>query len=176
MTPNWQGVYPALPTQFHEDLSVDIDGTMRHFEALIDAGVHGMVLLGTIGENNSLTAEEKREVLRAGVEVARGRIPVLSGVSELTTAAACRYAADAAEIGIDGLMVLPAMAYRADRREAVAHFRAVAAAGPLPILCYNNPKVYGVDLTPDVFVELADVETIVDRKSTRLNSSHVKIS
>src|SRR5690606_41859583 len=83
---------------------------------------------------------------------------------------------DAAEIGVDGLMVLPAMAYRADRREAVAHFRAVAAASPLPILCYNNPKVYGVDLTPDVFVELADVETIVDRKSTRLNSSHVKIS
>lgn len=161
MTPNWRGVFPALPTQFHEDLSVDIDGTMRHFEALLDAGVHGMVLLGTIGENNSLTPEEKREVLRAGVEVARGRIPVLTGVSEFTTAAACRYAADAAEIGVDGLMVLPAMAYRADRREAVAHFRSVAAASPLPILCYNNPKVYGVDLTPDVFVELADVETIV---------------
>jgi len=161
MTPNWRGVFPALPTQFHEDLSVDIDGTMRHLEALLDAGVHGIVLLGTIGENNSLTPEEKREVLRAGVEVVRGRIPVLAGVSEFTTAAARRYAADAAEIGVDGLMVLPAMAYRADRREAVAHFRAVAAASPLPILCYNNPKVYGVDLTPDVFVELADVETIV---------------
>ena len=78
-----------------------------------------MVLWARSGENNSLTPEEKREVLRAGVEVARGRIPVLACPS--TTAAACRYAADAAEIGVDGLMVLPAMAYRADRREAVAH-------------------------------------------------------
>jgi 4-hydroxy-tetrahydrodipicolinate synthase len=82
-------------------------------------------------------------------------------VSEFTTAEACRFAADSARIGADGLMVLPAMVYKADGREAVAHYRAVAAASPLPILCYNNPAGYGVDLTPDLFVELADVETIV---------------
>ncbi|HEX7119574.1 MAG TPA: dihydrodipicolinate synthase family protein [Longimicrobiales bacterium] len=161
MTPDWRGVFPALPTQFKEDLSVDLDATASHLEGMIDAGVHGMVMLGTIGENNSLTAEEKRDVLRAAVEAARGRVPVLAGVSEFTTATACRYAADAEKIGVDGLMVLPGIAYRADPREAVAHYRAVAAATGLPILCYNNPKVYGVDLAPEAFVELADVENIV---------------
>ncbi|HEX6938074.1 MAG TPA: dihydrodipicolinate synthase family protein [Longimicrobiales bacterium] len=161
MTPDWRGVFPALPTQFKEDLSVDYDATAWHLERLVDAGVHGVVLLGTIGENNSLAAAEKREVLRAGVAAVRGRVPVLAGVSEFTTAEACRYAADAEKIGVDGLMVLPGIAYRADQREAVAHYRAVAAASALPILCYNNPKVYGVDLTPQAFAELADVENIV---------------
>ena len=161
MRPNWHGVFPALPTQLHPDLSVDLDATMRHLSQMIDAGVHGMVMLGSIGENTALSAREKRDVLRAAVETAAGRIPVLTGVAEFTTAEASRYAADAADLGADGLMVLPAMVYKADGREAVAHFRAVAGAGPLPILCYNNPKGYGVDLTPELFMQLADVETIV---------------
>jgi 4-hydroxy-tetrahydrodipicolinate synthase len=161
MRPHWHGVFPALPTQLHPDLSVDLDATMRHFSQMIEAGVHGMVMLGSIGENTALSAREKREVLRAAVETAAGRIPVLTGVAEFTTAEASRYAADAADIGADGLMVLPAMVYKADGREAVAHYRAVAAAGPLPILCYNNPKGYGVDLTPELFTQLADVENIV---------------
>jgi 1-pyrroline-4-hydroxy-2-carboxylate deaminase len=161
MSHDWHGVFPAIPTQLHEDMSIDVAETMRHMERLIEYGVHGMVVLGSIGENTACSAEEKRAVLRAAVETARGRIPVLSGVSEFTTADACRYAADAADIGADGLMVLPAMVYRADQREAVAHFRSVAAAGPLPILCYNNPAVYGVDLTPAAFAELADIPNIV---------------
>jgi 4-hydroxy-tetrahydrodipicolinate synthase len=161
MRPDWHGVFPALPTQFHEDLSLDLDGTMRHLEAMLDAGVHGMVMMGTIGENNSLDPEEKRAVLRATVETTAGRVPVLTGVSEFTTAAASKYAADAADIGADGVMLLPGMVYKADPREAVAHYRTVAQATPLPILCYNNPKGYGVDLTPDLFLELAEVENIV---------------
>ena len=159
--PAWHGVFPALTTQLDADFSVDIDSTMRHLSQMIDAGVHGMVMLGSIGENTALSAAEKREVLRAAVETAAGRIPVLTGVAEFTTAEACRYAADAADIGVDGLMVLPAMVYKADGREAVAHYRAVAGASPLPILCYNNPKGYGVDLTPELFRELSDVPTIV---------------
>src|SRR5688572_11380905 len=123
MTCDWKGVFPALPTQFHEDLSVDLPATMRHLDQLIEAGVHGMVMLGSIGENTALSAEEKRQVVRAAVETARGRVPVLSGVAEFTTAEACRFAADAATLGADGLMVLPAMVYRADGREAVTHYR-----------------------------------------------------
>jgi 4-hydroxy-tetrahydrodipicolinate synthase len=161
MSRNWRGVFPALPTQFAPDYSVDIDATMRHLTQMIDAGVHGVVMLGTIGENNSLLASEKRQVLRAAVDTVAGRIPVVTGVSEFTTSEACRYAADAATLGADGLMVLPAMAYRADAREAVAHFRSVAAASPLPVICYNNPGVYGVDLKPALFTELIDVENIV---------------
>jgi 4-hydroxy-tetrahydrodipicolinate synthase len=160
MNCTWRGVFPALTTQLREDLSVDIDGTARHLDLLIEAGVHGMVVLGSIGENTALTAAEKREVLAAAVEVTAGRVPLLSGVAELTTSAACSYAADAADIGVDGLMVLPALVYRADGREAVAHYRAVAAASPLPILVYNNPR-YGVYLTPERLLELADVPTIV---------------
>lgn len=161
MHPDWHGVFPALPTQFHADLSLDIDGTMEHLTAMLDAGVHGMVMMGTIGENNSLDPTEKRDLLRATVQSTSGRVPVLTGVSEFTTADACKYASDAAKIGADGVMVLPAMVYRADPREAVAHYRAVANATPLPILCYNNPAGYGVDLTPDLFEQLADVENIV---------------
>lgn len=164
MSHEWRGVFPAIPTQLREDLSMDIDATMRHLDALIQAGVHGMVLLGSIGENTSFSAGEKAELLRAAVETAAGRIPILTGVAEFTTAEACRYAGEATEIGADGLMVLPAMVYRADHREAVAHYRAVAAASPLPIVCYNNPAAYGVDLTPRAFVELADLPNIVGIK------------
>lgn len=157
---DWHGVFPALPTQLREDLSVDIDATVDHLDRMIDAGVHGMVVLGSIGENTALSAEEKRAVLAASVKAAAGRVPVLSGVAEFTSAEAARYAADAARIGADGLMVLPAMVYRADTREAVAHYREVARAGPLPILVYNNPG-YGVDLRADDFLHLADLDTVV---------------
>jgi 1-pyrroline-4-hydroxy-2-carboxylate deaminase len=157
---DWRGVFPALPTQLHEDLSVDVEGTVEHLNQMIDAGVHGVVVLGSIGENPTLTAEEKRTVLRASVEASAGRIPVLSGVAEFATAEADRYARDAAAIGADGLMVLPGMAYRADAREAIAHHQAVAKASDLPILIYNNPR-YGVDLRPEDFLELAEVDTIV---------------
>ena len=160
----WHGVFPAMPTQLHADFSIDFDATMRHVEQMLEAGVHGLVMMGTIGENNSLLPEEKRELLRATVEHVAGRVPVLTGISEFTTASAQRYAADAAEIGADGVMLLPAMCYKADPREAIAHYRAVAKATPLPILCYNNPNNYGVDLTPELFFELADLENIVGIK------------
>lgn len=157
----WHGVFPALPTQMHTDYSIDVHATMRHVNQMLDAGVHGLVMMGTIGENNSLLPDEKRELLRATVQTVGGRVPVLTGISEFTTAAAANYASDAAEIGADGVMLLPGMVYRADPREAVAYYRSVATATPLPILCYNNPKGYGVDLTPELFLELADVPNIV---------------
>lgn len=158
---DWHGVFPALPTQMHADFSIDFDATMRHVGQMLDAGVHGLVMMGTIGENNSLLPDEKRELLRATVRTVRGRVPVLTGISEFTTAAAARYASDAADIGADGIMLLPGMVYRADPREVVAHYRSVAHATPLPILCYNNPKGYGVDLTPELLLELVEVENIV---------------
>lgn len=160
MDTKWQGVFPALPTQYHPDLSVDLEATASHLDQMVQAGVHGMVVLGSIGENTALTPDEKRAVLKAAVDAAGGRVPVLSGVSEFTTAEAGRYAADAAKLGADGLMVLPAMVYKADNREAIAHFRGVARASDLPILLYNNPR-YGVDLRPEQLLELTDMETIV---------------
>jgi 1-pyrroline-4-hydroxy-2-carboxylate deaminase len=162
----WQGVYPALTTQFREDESIDFDATARHLEKLIAAGIHGVILLGSVGENTALSYEEKVEVLEKLHPVAAGRIPVLSGVAENSSATAARFARDCERIGIDGLMVLPAMIYKADRREAIAHFRSVARASGLPIMVYNNPPSYFVDLTPDCFVELADEPTIIAIKES----------
>lgn len=166
MQVRWHGVYPALTTQFREDESIDIAATAAHLEKMIAAGIHGVILLGSVGENTALTYEEKLMVLRELHPVAKGKIPVLSGVAENTTAQASRYVADCEKIGIDGLMVLPAMIYKADRREAMAHFRSVAHASGLPIMVYNNPPSYYVDLTPDCFVELADEPTIVAIKES----------
>jgi dihydrodipicolinate synthase/N-acetylneuraminate lyase len=125
--------------------------------------------LGTVGENCSLEYGEKLQVLRAAVEQIAGRVPVLSGVAECSTALACRFAADAQEAGADGLMVLPGMVYKSDPRETMAHFRAVAAASDLPIMCYNNPVSYGVDITPAMFAELADEPKFVAIKESSEN-------
>ena len=108
-------------------------------------------------------------MLFRSLPVVRGRIPVLTGVAECTTALACRFARDAEKIGVDGLMVLPAMIYKADRGEVLAHFRTVARATALPILVYNNPVSYAIDITPEMFVELADEQTLVAIKESSEN-------
>ena len=163
---DWRGVFPAATTQFHPDYSLNIPGTLEHVEAMIQAGIHGLVMLGTVGENCSLEYPEKLEVLKATVDHVAGRIPVLSGVAEYTTALACRYAADAQKLGADGLMVLPAMVYRSDARETAAHFRAVAGASDLPIIIYNNPVSYKVDIKPEEFLALADEPKFVAIKES----------
>src|SRR5258708_14757611 len=145
MRVDWKGVFPAVTTQFKEDGSLDLPATSAHIERLIRSGVHGLIMLGTVGENCSLEWPEKLAVIRQAKETVRGRVPVLSGVAEFTTSMAIRYAGEMAKLGADGLMVLPAMVYKADGREAVAHFRAVARASSLPTMIYNNPMLYGVD-------------------------------
>lgn len=162
----WQGVFPAVTTQFKPDLSVDYKATQRSIQALIDAGVDGLIMCGTVGENGSLEPEEKRNVLRAAKEVAGGKLPIISGVAELTTDFACRYARDAEKIGIDGLMVIPAIGYTAKPRETIQHFKTVGSASGLPIMLYNNPPVYKIDVTPDMIAELASVKTIVAIKES----------
>src|SRR5713226_8519414 len=169
MEVNWQGVFPALTTQFKKDQSLDLDGTARHLESMIKGGIHGVILLGSVGENTALEYAEKMAVLREMLPVAAGRIPVLSGVAEYTTALAGRYARDAEKLGLDGLMVLPAMVYKADRRELLTHFRSVARASGLPIMIYNNPVAYNADLLPEAFVELQDEPTLVAIKESSNN-------
>jgi hypothetical protein len=167
---DWRGVFPAVPTQFHDDYSLNIPGTQAHVEALLDDGIHGLVMLGTIGENCSLSLDEKAEVLRATVEVANGRVPVLTGIAEYTTAGACETVRRAKEAGVDGLMVMPAMVYNSDARETIAHFRTVADSTDLPIMCYNNPPVYRVDITPEMFLGMMDVDNIVCIKEASGNT------
>jgi 4-hydroxy-tetrahydrodipicolinate synthase len=165
----WQGVYPAATTQFRPDQSLDVSATLAHLDKMIEAGIHGLIMLGTVGENCSLEYPEKLEVLSATVRHVARRVPVLSGVAECTTKLACRYAADAQRIGVDGLMVLPAMVYKSDPRETLVHFRTVARATDLKIMVYNNPVSYSVDITPEMFVELADEPNLVAIKESSEN-------
>lgn len=164
--PGWAGVFPAVTTQFKNDQSLDLEATRRHIDVLIRSGCRGLVMLGTVGENTSLAADEKHKVLRAAKEAAAGRVPVLSGVAEYTTNLAADFARSCEDIGIDGLMVLPAMVYKSDSRETLTHYRSIAQASGLPIMVYNNPVSYGVDVTPEMFAELADEDSIVAIKES----------
>lgn len=166
MAIGWRGVFPAITTQFRNDYSLDLEATRRVAAALIDDGVAGLIACGTVGENCSLSAEEKRAVVAAVFEVAKGRVPVIAGVAEYTTELACQFARDLKRIGIDGLMLLPAMVYGAKPRETVAHFKAVAAMSDLPIMLYNNPPAYRIDVTPDILEALIDTPTIVAVKES----------
>jgi 4-hydroxy-tetrahydrodipicolinate synthase len=157
---------PAVTTQFDPELRVDLAATRAVQSALVEEGVHGLVVLGTCGENNSLTAEEKRAVLRTAVEAAGGRVPIIAGVSELTTAAAVAFARDAGTIGANALMLLPAMVYVPTAQELEFHFRSVAQATSLPIMLYNNPPAYRVSIDVDTLGRLADVPNIVAVKES----------
>jgi 4-hydroxy-tetrahydrodipicolinate synthase len=160
MTTGWRGVFPAATTQFKTDSTLDLEATQRSLDALIKDRVNGLILLGTCGENNSLEADEKRAVLKAAVEVANRRVPVVVGVSELDTRRAVAFARDAEAIGADGLMALPAMVYVPKPDELVAHFRMIAKATSLPIMLYNNPPAYRVAIGVDVLKALADAPNI----------------
>ena len=173
MSTNWQGVFPALMTEFKADGALDLEATQKHIQSCIDAGIEGLVMLGTLGENPSLTQDEKESVLKAAVEVTEGKIPVLSGVAEYTTDFAIDFVRRAERAGVHGLMTLPCMVYQQDSREAVRHFRTVAGATDLPIMIYNNPVAYKVDLSPEDFAGLADVENIVAVKESSHDSRRI---
>ena len=160
MSTGWHGVFPAVTTQFSTDLSVDYDDTQRVQDALVKDGVHGLIVMGTCGENNSLEPDEKRKILKGAVEVVNGRVPVITGVSEFDTRRAIAYAQDAEKLGADGLMVLPAMVYVPKPHELVAHFKAIAEATSLPIMLYNNPPAYRVNIGAEVLEALAPVANI----------------
>lgn len=173
MSIQWQGVFPAVTTKLKPDFSLDLDAIRQGLERLIANGVGGVVMMGMVGENAQLSPEEKIEVLRTAVDTVRGRVPVVSGVAETSTARAAAFARKAAEIGVDGLMVFPGLTYKSDERETMAFYRSVAQASPLPILLYNNPRGYGVDLTPDLVAQLLEEPTIVAIKEESYDTTRV---
>lgn len=172
-SPYWQGVFPAITTQFKKDQSLDLDATARHAEALIDSGVSGIIFLGSLGENQALRSEEKRRLIEAMVKAVSGRVPVLSGVAESSTEEACRYVREIEKLGADGFMLMPAMLYRGDPRETQQHFRTTARATGLPIMIYNNPISYANDITPEMFAELAEQKNFVALKESSGNTRRI---
>ena len=157
---SWRGVFPAVTTQFRNDFSLDIEATRKVMAGLIRDGVSGLIVCGTVGENCSLSAAEKQLVVEASVDVTKGRVPVIAGVAEFTTAFAIETARMAQKAGVDGVMVMPALVYTARPHETAAHYRGVGSAIDLPLMVYNNPPIYKNAVTPDILASLADVETI----------------
>lgn len=158
---NWSGVFPAVSTQFRSYYSLDLDATHAVMKNLVKDGVSGLVVCGSVGENTSLTTQEKLQIIEVAKDAAGGKIPVIAGVAEFTTAFARTMAKEAEKVGVDGVMVMPALVYSSKPHETAAHFRSVAMATDLPIMVYNNPPIYKNDVTPDILETLADCENIV---------------
>jgi len=174
MKPHWSGVFPAITTQMHRGGALDLEATAAHAEVLIRSGIRGLIVLGSLGENQSLDAVEKRRVMEAMRSAVRGRIPLLSGVAESSVEAAVRYVRDGEALGLDGFMLMPPMIYRSpDPRESLHHFRTVARATGLPIMIYNNPISYGHDVTPELFARLADQKNFVALKESSGNTRRI---
>jgi dihydrodipicolinate synthase/N-acetylneuraminate lyase len=151
---NWKGVLPAITTGFNRDFSVDHDFMGEHCRWLLDNGCTGIVALGSLGEGATLRFDEKSEILRTCVLAVQDRAPVVASISSLTTSEAVTLAKVAADLGCDGLMVLPPYVYKGDWREMKAHVAAVFQATPLPCMLYNNPVAYGTDFVPEQIREL----------------------
>jgi dihydrodipicolinate synthase/N-acetylneuraminate lyase len=150
-----RGVHAAIVTHFDDALQIDHGAVSAEVARLITAGVDGIVVCGTMGEANSLTAVERRDLVTTTVRATAGRVPVCAGVSAPTAALAAAHARHAAAAGADTLMTLPPLLYRADRAEVLRFLQAVAGATELPLMVYNNPEASGVDLTPDLLAQIA---------------------
>jgi len=154
MTIQWKGVMPAVTTKFNDKDELDLENFKVNIQAQLDAGVHGIVLGGTLGEASTLTEVEKRTLVRETVSFVKGTVPVIINIAEQSTKAAIELARMAEEDGASGLMMLPPMRYKADDRETVTYFRKVAQSTSLPIMIYNNPVDYGIEVTLDMFEDL----------------------
>jgi 4-hydroxy-tetrahydrodipicolinate synthase len=158
---HWQGVFPAVTTKLNQDGSIDIEATQASIDRLIAHGVSGIIVLPMLGENASLQPQEREAVIRAAKDVVAGRVPLLSGLAEISTANATAAARKYQDFGAEGLMVFPSLGYKTDARETAEWYKAIANASDLPIMIYNNPIAYGVDVTPAILKVLADCPTIV---------------
>lgn len=170
---NWKGVFPAVTTKFHADGSLDMDLFFKNLDSQLAAGVHGIILGGTLGESSVLSQEEKITLTRETVNYVNGRVPVILNIAEGATQDALFWAKKAEELGASGLMILPPMRYGADAREVVAYFKAVANSTKLPMMIYNNPVDYKTLVTLDMFAELADCPNIQAIKESTRDISNV---
>ena len=170
---NWQGVMPALTTQFDAQEQLNLEAFELNLVAQIEAGVHGIVLGGTLGEASTLTADEKVALLKKAQDVISGRIPVIINIAEQSTDDAIAAAQAAEANGADGLMLLPPMRYKATDEETVQYFAAIAQSTKLPIMIYNNPVDYKIEVTLDMFDQLQQYKNIQAVKESTRDISNV---
>ena len=172
-TDRWQGVFPAVTTKFKADFSLDLDAMAEHLEFQLEAGVHGVIILGSLGENPTLDMDEKLELTGFFIKQVNGRVPLLACIAESDTRQACFYASRAEAMGIDGFMLLPPMRYPSDQRETMSYLEAVAAVSDVPVMLYNNPIAYGTDLSPADFKSLAKNPKFVAIKESSANTRRI---
>jgi 4-hydroxy-tetrahydrodipicolinate synthase len=170
---DWRGVFPALTTKFKEDFSLDFPAMAEHLEFQLAAGVHGVILLGSLGENPALSMDEKVEVVRFFAAEVAGRVPVVACVAESGLREALQFVTEAEKAGADGFMVLPPMRYASDRDETLAWFRSIAEQAQRPLMIYNNPIAYGTDLLPEDFADLAGIDTIQAIKESSADTRRI---
>ena len=173
MTCDFIGVYPAVTTKFNANDEIDFDACMKGVQAQLDAGVHGIILGGTLGEASTLSKEEKTALLENTVKYVNGKVPIVMNIAEQTTKEAMNVAREAKASGASGLMLLPPMRYASDDQETLQYFKAIAAATDLPIMIYNNPVDYKIEVTLDMFDELQSCPTIRAVKETTRKITNV---
>ncbi len=173
MSIEWKGVMPAVTTKFTNEDTLDLVNFEVNINAQLEAGVHGIILGGTLGEASTLTDEEKRTLIKETVRIVKDQVPVIINIAEQSTANAIASARKAEEDGASGLMMLPPMRYKADDRETVAYFKKVANSTTLPIMIYNNPVDYSIEVTLDMFEELAACKNIQAVKESTRDISNI---
>ena len=172
-TNRWQGVYPALTTKFKPDFSLDLEAMAKHLVFQLEAGVHGLIILGSLGENSTLDMDEKLQLTDFFVKRVNGRVPLLACIAESDTRQACQFARRAQKMGVDGFMLLPPMRYPSDQQETLVYLEEVAAASDLPIMLYNNPVAYGTDLQTADFETLANNAKFVAIKESSADTRRI---
>ncbi len=173
MVINWKGVMPAVTTKFTQEDTLDLEMFEVNINAQLEAGVNGIILGGTLGEASTLSDEEKRILVRTTVKIVENRVPVIINIAEQTTKGAIEAARKAKEDGANGLMMLPPMRYKAGDRETVVYFKEVAKSTDLPIMIYNNPVDYKIEVTLDMFEELLTLDNIQAVKESTRDISNV---
>lgn len=162
----WKGVFPALLTPFTKEDELDLPLFEKNLAAQVQAGVHGIILAGSLGEASTITVPEKEALVKFSVEYFNGSKPVILNIAESSTRDAITQVKNAEQWGANGLMLLPPMRYKSDDRETIAYFKAVAASTALPIMIYNNPVDYKIDTRPDMFDELVQCDNITALKES----------
>ncbi len=165
---NWEGVMPAVTTKFTGEDQLDLAMFEKNIKAQIDAGVHGIILGGTLGEASTLEHEEKETLIKTSLSLVEGKIPVIINIAEQSTKEAIAVAQHAEKVGAQGLMILPPMRYKATDFETVTYFKSIANSTSLPIMIYNNPIDYKIEVTLDMLEDLLECENIqAVKESTR---------
>jgi len=173
MNIKWKGIMPAVTTKFLENDKLDLKTFKINIEEQLSAGVHGIVLGGSLGESSTLDESEKKTLLNQTIEIVSGRIPVIMNISESSTKNAIESAILAERNGASGLMILPPMKYKADNRETLEFFKKIAAKTSLEIMIYNNPVDYGIEVTLSMFEEMMSIKNIVAVKESTRNISNI---